>query len=125
MPAPTATNHRDAYTWIAHQHGGEQVAEYDLDGSERGWAVVDLAATFAVQIQPTRDGLPAPLVVVPAEARPVFFRRRSIEVNPTTEEEVARNTLTCIGWEHLDGQGVYLFVADDGRCVLSADRNVV
>jgi hypothetical protein len=63
-------------------------------------------------------------VDVPAGATPIFFRRRSVEINPLQGETGNRTTTHCIGWKRGD-EAVYLFVFDDGSTLLTNDLQAV
>jgi hypothetical protein len=64
------------------------------------------------------------LVDVPEGAQPIFFRRRSIEINALTSEGTPRPTVHCIGWRQGDA-AVYLFVFEDGSTLLSNDLQAI
>lgn len=63
-------------------------------------------------------------VEIPASAQAVFFRRRSIEINPLSQDTSDHTTTHCIGWKRGD-EATYLFVFDDGSTLLSNDLQAV
>lgn len=63
-------------------------------------------------------------VDIPQGATPVFFRRRSIEVNLVSEQTGNHTTVHCIGWKRGD-EAVYLFAFDDGSTYLTTDLQAV
>jgi hypothetical protein len=120
-----AIHRNDAYTWCAIYQDGTTIQEFDETNSVgRGFAEVDSAQVKALELQPV-DGqhLPSRHVALPAGATPVFFRRRKIELDPNSNEQM-RSTVHCIGWKR-DDQAVYLFIHDDGSVLLTSDIQAV
>jgi hypothetical protein len=124
----------EAFTWRAIYHSGEIVSEFEesRDGSipqlGRGWAEVAAEQVRVVTLEnPFLTPYFTQQVVIPEGARPVFFRRRRIEVNPASGESTPMPCIHCIGWVHeggaTDGLGCYLFVFDDGSSILTSDLN--
>lgn len=63
-------------------------------------------------------------VLVPDGAQGVFFRRRSVSINPTGGEQSVA-TVHCIGWQRDEAHGVYLFIAEDGKTLLTSNLQAV
>lgn len=117
----------DAWTWIACYDDGSSLMEIEPDGTEHGFAEVDLARLSAFVLNPMRDGLPAPIVKIDRASgqRPIFFRRRTIALDPALGTEEKRSTITVLGWQKtVEGKNVKSFVAlyEDGS-VLISDRD--
>lgn len=117
----------DAFTWRAHYHDGQIVSEDDVPEG-RGWAEVEKervrALTLESRVQPfyfTQQ------TQIPPGASPVFFRRRSVQVNASSPEATYNGTIHCIGWTRGAGEdgGVYLFIFEDGDTILTTDLNAV
>jgi hypothetical protein len=108
---------KDVYAWAVLYHDGSSIQEYDRpDG--HGFAVVDSA-------QVRRLTLTSPdcshSVVVPTGAMPVFFRRRSIALQPGGDPIP---TVHCIGWKRED-KAVYLFISEDGSTLATENLQAV
>lgn len=115
---------KDAYTWRITYHDGRQVSEFDDERPDgRGFAEID-----SLQVKRLRlllpSGIPAHVVSIPDSATPVFFRRRTISINPNNDTASNRPVKHCIGWEK-DEQAAYLFVFDDGSTLLTTDKQAV
>lgn len=116
---------KDTYLWGAVYTDGSLIGEYDrLEG--RGFADVDAARVKELYIFPSAS-LPWKMhhVRIPSGATPVFFRRRSVAVNLTADEQQSHGTTHCIGWQRDGGEAVYLFVGDDGTTLLTDDLEAV
>ncbi len=115
---------KDVYTWGAIYTDRPSVTEYGrVEG--RGFAEVESTrARRLVLLNASNPHLASHSVDVPPGAIPVFFRRRSIELDPLAGEEQSRRTVHCIGWKR-DKQAVYLFVFDDGSTLLTDDLQAV
>jgi hypothetical protein len=112
----------DKYTWQVRYSGDTWVLECDDERPDgRGFGEVEHAGIRCIDLIPAQAGS-VHSVLVPDGASPVFFRRRSIELN--AEGEQGRATVHCIGWKQGE-HGVYLFVFDNGSCLLSNDLQAV
>jgi hypothetical protein len=115
---------KDAYTWLVIYPNGQELHEFDGPGTiGRGFAEVDSASVEKVAL--AREGRKPFVVTVPEGATPVFFRRRSTQLNLMTDNEEKRGTVHCIGWKREEQAGVYLFVFEDGSCLLSDNLQAV
>lgn len=113
---------KDVYTWGALYDDNSCIGEYDrLEG--RGFAEVESARVKELLLL-SLQGDSAHSVKIPQGATPVFFRRRSIEINPLQGSSEARPTVHCIGWKRGD-EAVYLFIFDDGSTLLTNDLQAV
>ena len=110
---------QETYTWRAvyDEHS------YHQENAENSFADVDHARVKTLLLIPLQGGA-SHRVDIPSGATPVFFRRRSIEVNPLQGETQSRPTVHCIGWKH-DEQAVYLFAFDSGNTLLTSDLQAV
>src|SRR6266567_1449215 len=107
---------KDTYTWRAVYDDERTCITENVDNS---FADVDQSHIMAVLLLPLQ-GCSSHRVDIPDGATSVFFRRRSIELNPNTDEQQARPTTHCIGWKRGE-QAVYLFVFDDGNTLRSEE----
>lgn len=119
--AHTPTQH-EAYTWGALYTDDTCIAEYDREEG-RGFAEVDQARVKTLLLLSLQDGA-SHSVNIPQGATPVFFRRRSIEIDPLQGESTQRPTIHCIGWKKGD-EAIYLFVFDDGSTLLTDNLQAV
>jgi hypothetical protein len=117
-----APTQHEAYTWGALYTDDTCIAEYDRKEG-RGFAEVDHARVKTLLLLSLQDGA-SHSVNIPQGATPVFFRRRSVEINPLADESTPRPTVHCIGWKR-DDKAVYLFISDDGSTLLSDDLQAV
>lgn len=118
---------RDLWTWGVLYDDGSWFNELAPDGSERGFAEVDLGRARAVAI--FRGGEPTHMVECrPALGeRPIFFRRRGIELDPNGVE-IGRHTHHVLGVQRtIKGRNVssYCFVDEDGRAFLTDRHDAV
>ena len=113
-------NMQDIYTWRVTYQDGTQLEEED---AASGFMGVDQERVKSVELIPAW-GDDNHRVIVPSGAQPVFFRRRSLVINPTTEQTEQASTIHCIGWKR-EQDTVYLFVKDDGSTLLSNDLQAV
>lgn len=111
---------KDAYTWRAVY----DEYSYHQETDENCFADVDQSRVKALFLLPLpgTEGDPQRMDI-PEGASPVFFRRRSIEINLATSEQ-ARKTVHCIGWKRGD-EASYLFVFDDGSTLLTDNLQAV
>lgn len=106
---------QDIYSWRASYPNGEYLDETHAVG---GFGSVDLERCTSLTLHGT---VPAHVVHIPAGAKPVFFRRRSIAVNIIDETSDPQQTVHCIGWKRSEDDAVYLFVFENGATLLSSD----
>ncbi len=105
----------DVYTWRAVYIDGTSIDENEENSFTNDVNKENVASLFL---------LPLHRVDVPNGCHPIFFRRRSVEINPMNGEENGRPTVHCIGWKRGD-EGTYLFVFDDGSAFLTNDLQAV
>lgn len=110
---------KDAYVWCAIYADDTLLAE----NAENCFADVDQSRATSLLLIRLDGGL-SHRVDVPPGATPIFFRRRSIEINLVQEASVPRPTVHCIGWKRGD-EACYLFVFDDGSTLLTSDLQAV
>ncbi|SRR5216684_8602581 len=111
---------KDTYTWRA-VYDDERTCI--IENAENSFAHVDQSRVKAVLLLPLQGCL-SHRVDIPAGATAVFFRRRSIVLNPNADEQQARSTVHCIGWKR-EQEAVYLFVMDDDSTLLTDDLQAV
>jgi hypothetical protein len=113
---------QDVYTWDACYTDGSFIAEDDREEG-RAFSEVDKGRVQALRLFHCKAG-PSHRVDVPRGAQPVFFRRRSITIDPLQGESSPRPTVHCIGWKRGE-EAVYLFVLDDGSTLLTDNLQAV
>jgi hypothetical protein len=118
---------QDTYTWCAIYDDGHTVISESDVGS---FADIHCADIPSSRVQ-TLLLLPMPGIErdlqrmdIPQDATPVFFRRRSVEINPLQGNARSRPTVHCIGWKRGD-EATYLFVFDDGSTLLTDNLQAV
>jgi hypothetical protein len=111
---------KDVYAWRVTYHNGLQLNEED---AAQGFASVDQLQVKRLRLLDASSGIPVHIVTIPQGATPIFFRRRSIELNPNTDEQ-AHKTVHCIGWKKGD-EAVYLFIFEDGSTLLTNNLQAV
>ncbi len=111
---------KDTYTWRAVYDDERTCIQ---ENAENSFAEVDQSRVKAVLLLPLQ-GCSSHRVDIPDGATAVFFRRRSITLNPNTDEQQSRTTVHCIGWKR-GSEAVYLFVMDDGSTLLTDDLQAV
>lgn len=110
----------DDFTWLAHLDNGETYAEHDADGNARGWKSVPHERVVALELLPTRPDLHNVRAEVPADAQPVFFRRRTVTIPLSDDVPVQHgDTITVIGYESATSRH-YWAAYPDGRVMGSA-----
>ena len=114
--------HPEAYTWSAVYDDYTSISEYDREEG-RCFAEVDQTRVKTLLLFPQTGGDPYTMDI-PEGSQPVFFRRRSIEINPFAGESYPRPTTHCIGWKQ-DDTANYLFVFLDGHTLLTNDLQAV
>jgi hypothetical protein len=93
--------------------------------SHAAWAHIDVPRVQTMVLLPRREGLSQLAVrITHPSMRPVFFRRRAIELNLAGQQS-HWPTVHCLGYEWPDGTGSYTFAFEDGSVVLTANRNEV
>lgn len=141
---PAADKTQDVYTWSVVYDDGSVINEYDRPEG-LGFAEVSLArvkqlrlsdkvARQSVHIEEDPQTHSMNLigtqhvmihsVDIPPDALPIFFRRRPIGINLTTDQATRSKTKHCIGWKN-EHSAVYLFVFDDGSSLLTDDLQAV
>lgn len=137
---PVDPNCADVWRWRVHYRDGDTLEEYDEDGTDHGFAEVQLAEVVALEVYPAA-GADSPLaqqiVLIDAESgqRPIFFRRRQQLLmldNATGEidERAPRRTMTAtvIGWQRtVRRKNVAHFCAlfDDGSSFATDSREML
>jgi hypothetical protein len=117
----------DVFEWQARYHDGTALDEYGLDGTQHGWKDIDLDQLAAFVLLPQRDHLSTHVLRLTGDARPIFFRRRSRELNGMTlEQEGDTTTITVLGMQStVRGVNVQTFTAfyADGSVLVTNDPN--
>jgi hypothetical protein len=106
---------QDIYRWCALDQNDEMLHEADAN---QGFASVKHAKLL--MLIPLTDTATYH-VAIPQDARPVFFRRRSIAISEGSSQH---STVHCIGWKR-DDQSVYLFIFEDGSTLLTDNLQAV
>jgi hypothetical protein len=114
---------QEAYTWYALYKDDDIISEYDRPEG-RGFVEVDQDRVKALVLIPSQVTGATHQVEVPHGATPIFFRRRSITIDPLQGETGNRVTTHCIGWKRGD-KAMYLFIHGDGSTLLSTDLQAV
>lgn len=116
---------QDAWQWVAHYVDGETLPEYDAGHpTGRGWKDVDLTRVAYVVLQSQMPHLAHHVLKLPVGAEPVFLRRRVIGLDPVTDQETSRATITLLGWRRGDKES-FVFYFEDGSSLISDDLNAV
>lgn len=110
----------EAYAWRAIYDDEQTCIQ---ENAENSFAEVDQSRVKTVLLLPL-TGESSHRIDIPKGAQAVFFRRRSIALNPNTNEQQTRPTTYCIGWKCGD-EAVYLFVFNDGSTLLTSDLQAV
>jgi hypothetical protein len=110
----------EAYTWRAIY----DEKSYHQETEENCFADVDQSRVIALLLIPLQENRVPHRVDIPRGAQAVFFRRRTLEINPLSGQEYDRPSISCIGWKS-DESEVYLFVLADGSTLLSSDLQAV
>lgn len=115
----------DAYTWQVTYVDGTCTRECDESRTDgRGWAEREAKDVATITLARVEDGTVVQSIDVPEGAEPVFFRRRTVTVNPNDESMQRDSTVHCIGWKRA-GEAVYLFVYEDGSTLLTDNLQAV
>jgi hypothetical protein len=115
----------DVFYWVAHYRDGSKFKEFNGTGPKHGFAEIDLSRCVALQLIPQRPHLPTPHVVVEEGVRPIFFRRRSQEMDLKTGEIIRYKTVTVLGFQRtIEGRNAKSFMAfyDDGSVTITHDE---
>jgi hypothetical protein len=111
---------QEEYTWYA-DYNDDRPGLHELNACN--FAEVDQTHVKVLYLLPLQGGA-AHRVDIPQDATPIFFRRRSVEINPMQGESSPRPTVHCIGWKRGD-KAVYLFVLGDSSTLLTTDLQAV
>lgn len=124
----TCADCRDAWTWLVVYRDGSMLHECDGQNPHAAYADIDIEQVDKMALIPLRDGLPQLVVQIAPGMRPIFFRRRLIELQIADGDTVGSQTIHCLGYS-TNGNGPrtehFTFVFDDGSTLLSNDRNAV
>lgn len=118
----------EQYTWRAHYLDGTELDELGPDGVARPFAIIDLAQVAALEAVPQEPGLVAHTVRITEGMRPIWFRRRRVEVDLESGEQLGMSTITCLGYQATEnGHNVqsFLFLFFDGSTLHTNDREAV
>lgn len=114
---------QDAYQWHVTYVDGTSTSEYDdarPDG--RGWAEREATPVRAITLTRREQAGETVSILIPDGVTPIFFRRRSIALQPGMQTPLP--TVHCIGWKRED-DAVYLFIGEDGSTLLTDDLQAV
>jgi hypothetical protein len=117
----------DLWNWVAHYNDETCLHEVDENG-QHGFADVDQSRLVAFQLIPNREGLPSPVLKITPDIRPIFFRRRTVTIDPANGGEVGRSCVHCLGWQTtVKGTNVasYTFFFEDGSVLITDDYQAV
>ncbi len=121
----------DSWFWLARYKDGTILCEIDSRG-HHAFAEVDQSKLDEFRLIPTRDDLQVHILQITPTMRPIFFRRRTITVDPNTGEEKGRECVHCLGWQTTVGRGkskrnisTYSFIFDDGTVLTSDNHDAV
>lgn len=91
----------DTWLWRAHYSDGSYYDEYSETGQSRGFASVDQSRCVALELRSQQVGVQDIVLRLPADARPIFFRRRHIigAINAEGYHETTRITNTVVGFQ--------------------------
>ncbi len=121
----------DSWFWAAHYKDGTHLCEIDSKG-RHAFAEVDQSKLSEFVLIPHKEGLSVHKLKISPTMRPIFFRRRTITVDPNTMEEKGRECVHCLGWQTTIGRGkskrnisTYNFIFDDGTVLTSDNHDAV
>lgn len=106
----------DDFRWVAHLRDGQTMCEAD----GYGWRDVPDRAVASLHLMPRRAGLISRAIEIPAGARAVCFRRRSVAVSLASGEATPNGTRTVIGWTR-ERDARYWVIDDAGACRVVTD----
>lgn len=110
--------------WSVTYTDGTSLQEFDASRPDgRGWIEIGAKPVGEVHLT-THTASQSHQIEVPIGAQPVFFRRRSIAINPTSGQEESRSTVHCIGWKSNE-DAEYLFVYNNGETLLTNESQAV
>lgn len=120
---------KDAYTWLAVYNDNTALPECSGTGIHAAFSHINLNKLDAMLMIPLRQGFPQVAIRITDQTmRPIFFRRRLIELNFTGDSRPG-GTIHCLGWQKnlRDGTNVesFTFIFEDGSIIISDDRNAV
>lgn len=120
----------DAWVWCAlyrdfdPNNPDTYLPEYEHDGTAHGWADIDQSRLDKFVLYAQRDHLRTHVLQVSETSRPIFFRRRRIELNIATDETQGRSTVHVLGYQRTV-RGVNVKFAtgfhEDGSVTLTDD----
>jgi hypothetical protein len=117
----------ETFLWKAHYTDGTTLDELDDDGVGRPFAAIDLLRLAALELLPQQEHVRRHILRID-DGRPIFFRRRRIELDPVEGIEVGRSTVTCLGYQTtIRGRNMqlFLFLFGDGSTLLTDNREAV
>jgi hypothetical protein len=119
----------DAWEWRAIYTDDTYLDEFDEhDGTQHGWKDIDLERLHSFVLFSKREHLQSHLLRLTPEARPIFFRRRSIELSIESGEDQGRTTTTVLGMQRtVRGVNVasYTYLFEDGSILVSDDFKAI
>lgn len=116
----------DAWSWVVRYRDGSMLYEcLGPRAPHAAWANVTVPLVESMLLIPRRAGLPQVVSQVPQDATPVLFRRRYVELNISSGEQVGpRQNIHCLGYERADSAS-YVFAFEDGSLLHTSNRNAV
>lgn len=115
----------DIFHWKIYyedeHHDIHSLNEFDADGTDHSFQEIDPLAIRVIELIPQEDHMPYPHVKIPDGAMALFFRRRMKHIQLTDEapEEIASDTITCVGWKTATGVYTYLWYCDNGTMLMT------
>jgi hypothetical protein len=110
----------EPYLFRAYYNDGEILDE----APGVGFGHIDQPRLVALELVPQWAGLPQPHLAVSEGLRPIFFRRRKINVSSATGEQERLPVITVLGWQRtVNGTNVKSLVAffEDGSALITDD----
>lgn len=116
----------DAYRWQAVYEDGSTFDEFDEHGTLHGFVEVDHTLVTTFRLMPYDPTLPIHEVKIDVNSgmRPIFFRRRLLNIDLNRGVRYGEDTIHCLGWV-LNGISCYVFIRSDGSVIISTDLNAV
>jgi hypothetical protein len=111
---------KDVYTWRVVYEDGKTCINENEDNS---FADVDKMRAKTIILLSLLDES-SYRVDVPDGATVVFFRRRSVRINPISGESNFSATVHCVGWKN-DEEAEYHFVFGDGSALVTSDFQAI
>jgi hypothetical protein len=119
---------QDAYTWQVFYEDGAAVREHD-EAEGVSWSEATRKTVSEIALCSASSGREIRHIVqVPEGAIPVFFRRRSLMIDPMATEGDGKYQATahCIGWKREEtGEEVYQFILEHGASILTSDLQAI